>query len=103
MTKKNDLEMYFVHIVKENKTYRYMTSFSKNIYIDKLDDTITKYNNKYNHTTKMEQIKSNAKNLAKKLVMKILNLKLVTLLEYENMKVLLKKLHPKLVWRTFCY
>ena len=51
----------------------------------------------------MEQIKSNAKNLAKKLVMKILNLKLVTLLEYENMKVLLKKLHPKLVWGTFCY
>ena len=97
MTKKNDLEMYFVHIVKENKTYKYMTSFSKNINIDKLDDTITKYNNKYNHTTKMEQIKSNAKNLAKKLVMKILNLKLVTLLEYENMKVLLKKLHPKLV------
>ena len=45
----------------------------------------------------MEQIKSNTKNLANRLVIKILNLKLVALLEYENMKVFLKKLHPKLV------
>ena len=33
-----------------NKTYKYMTSISKNVYIDKLDDLVNKYNNTYNST-----------------------------------------------------
>ena len=33
-----------------NKTYKYMTSISKNVYIDKLDDLVNKYNNAYNST-----------------------------------------------------
>ena len=28
-----------------NKIYKYMTSISKNVYIDKLDDIVNKYNN----------------------------------------------------------
>ena len=34
----------FIRILK-NKIYKYMTSVSKNIYIDKLDDIVNKYNN----------------------------------------------------------
>ena len=30
----------------ENKIYKYMTSISKNVYIDKLDDIVDKYNNR---------------------------------------------------------
>ena len=35
----------FIRTLK-NKIYKYMTSISKNVYIDKLDDTVNKYNNK---------------------------------------------------------
>ena len=31
-----------------------MTSISKNVYIDKLDDIVNKYNNTYNRTIKMK-------------------------------------------------
>ena len=31
-----------------------MTSVSKNVYIDKLDDIVNKYNNKYHNTIKMK-------------------------------------------------
>ena len=34
----------FIRALK-NKTYKYMTSISKNIYIDTLDDIVNKYNN----------------------------------------------------------
>ena len=30
-----------------NKIYKYMTSISKNMYIDKLNDIVNEYNNKY--------------------------------------------------------
>ena len=44
-----------------NKMYQYMTSVSKNVYIDKLDDTVNKYNNTYHGTIKMKpvDVKSN--------------------------------------------
>ena len=65
---KNDIEMYSTHnegksVVAErfirtikNKIYNYMTSISKNVYIDKLDDTVHKYNNKKDRTIKMKPI-----------------------------------------------
>ena len=34
----------FIRTLK-NKIYKYMTSISKNLYIDKLDDIVNKYNN----------------------------------------------------------
>ena len=36
----------FIRTLK-NKIFKYMTSVSKNVYIDKLDDIIDKYNNAY--------------------------------------------------------
>ena len=39
----------FIGMLK-NKIYKHMTSISKNIYIDKLDDIVNEYNNTY-HTT----------------------------------------------------
>ena len=40
----------------KNKIYKYMTSISKNIYIDKLDDIVDKYNNTYHSTIKMKPV-----------------------------------------------
>ena len=38
----------------KNKIYKYITSISKNVYIDKLDDIVNKYNNTYHRTIKMK-------------------------------------------------
>ena len=40
----------------KNKIYKYTTSISKNLYIDKLDDIVNKYNNTYHATIKMKPI-----------------------------------------------
>ena len=45
----------FIRTLK-NRIYKYMTSVSKNEYIDKLDDTVNKYNNTYYRTIKMKPI-----------------------------------------------
>ena len=45
----------FIRTLK-NKIYKYMTSISKNIYIDKLDDIVNKYNNKKHRAIKMKPI-----------------------------------------------
>ena len=37
-----------------NNIYKYMTSTSKNVYIDKLDDIVNKHNNTYHKTIKMK-------------------------------------------------
>ena len=90
---KNDIEMYSAHnegksVVAErfirtlkNKIYKYKTSISKNVYIDELDDIVNKYHNTYDG-----KIKWNLLTLVKKLIIKILNLKLVILLEHQNLK-----------------
>ena len=45
----------------KNKIHKYMTSVSKNLCIDKLDDIVNKYNNTYYSTIKMKliNVKSN--------------------------------------------
>ena len=62
----NDIVMYSTHnegksVVAErfirtlkSKIYKYMTSVSKNVYIDKLDDIVDEYNNTYHTTIKMK-------------------------------------------------
>ena len=45
----------FIRTLK-NKVYKYMTSVSKNVYIDKLDDIVNEYNNTYHRTIKMKPI-----------------------------------------------
>ena len=39
-----------------NKIYKYMTLISKNVYIDKLDDIVKKYNNTYHTSIKIKPI-----------------------------------------------
>ena len=69
----NSIEMYSRHdegksvVAKRfirtlgNKIYKYMTSISKNVHIDKLDDIMNNYNNAYHSTIKMKpaDVKSN--------------------------------------------
>ena len=67
--KDNYIEMYSIHneeksVVAErfirklkNKIYKYMTSISKNVYIDKLDDIVDEYNDTYHRTIKMLMLK----------------------------------------------
>ena len=45
----------FIRTLK-NKTYKYMTSISKNVYIAKLDDIVNEYNNAQQRTIKMRPI-----------------------------------------------
>ena len=45
----------FIRTLK-SKIYKYMTSISKNVYIDKLDDIVDEYNNTYHTSTKMKPI-----------------------------------------------
>ena len=64
----NDIVMYSTHnegksVVAErfirtlkSKIYKYMTSISKNVYIDKLDDIVDEYNNTYHTTINMKPI-----------------------------------------------
>ena len=75
MAQKNAMKMYLtrnerksvINIAKrflrtlKNEIYKYMNSVSKNVYIDKLDDTVNKYNNTYHSTIKMKpvDVKSN--------------------------------------------
>ena len=45
----------FIRTLK-SKIYKYMTSISKNVYIDKLDDIVNEYSNTYHTTIKMKPI-----------------------------------------------
>ena len=66
--KDNDIEMYSIHnggksVVAErfirklkNDIYKYMTSISKNVYINKSDDIVNEYNNTYHRTIKMKPV-----------------------------------------------
>ena len=68
MAQKNDIEMYSTHNegksviaerffrTLENKIYKYMTAILKNVYIDKLDDIVNKYNNNFHRTYKMKPV-----------------------------------------------
>ena len=45
----------FIRTLK-NKIYKHLTSISKNVYIDKLDDIVNEYNKTYHRTIKMKPI-----------------------------------------------
>ena len=71
-----------------------MTSISKKFYIDKLDDLINKYNNNTYHNTikiKPVDVKSSTYIKQTNFIIKILNLTLGILLEYQNIKTFLEK------------
>ena len=64
----NDIEIYSTHneeipVVAErlirnlkSKIYKYMISISETVYIDKLDNIVTKYNNTYHSTNNMKPV-----------------------------------------------
>ena len=75
------------------KIYKYMTPISKNVYIDKLNAIVNKYNNTY-HTTYTSLLMLKIIRiliLIKKLIIKILNLKLVIMLKFQSIKTYLLK------------
>ena len=76
----------FVRTLKTN-IYKHMTAVSKNVYIDKLDNTVNEYNNTHHRTIKMKpvDVKDNG------YVIKILNSKLVIMEEFQNTKTFLLK------------
>ena len=45
----------FIRILKTD-IYKYMTSISKNVYIDKLDDIVNEHNNTYHRTIEMKPV-----------------------------------------------
>ena len=52
--RKSVIAKRFISTLK-NKIYKYITSLSKNVYTDKLDDIVKEYNNTYT-STKMKPI-----------------------------------------------
>ena len=63
--KDNDIEVYnerksvvaerFIRTLK-SKIYKYMTALSESVYIDKLDNIVNEYNNRYHITIKMKLV-----------------------------------------------
>ena len=116
---RNDIEMYSAHNKEKpavaerfirtlkNKTYRYMTSISKNVYIDKLDDMVNKFNNTRHNTIKIKPVDVKSSTyikvivIVKKIMIKILNLKLGILFEYQNRKTFLQKAMFKIGLKKF--
>ena len=80
----------FIRTLK-NKIFKHMTAISKNIYFDLLDDIVNKYNNKVHKTIKMKPVDFTDDSYAEYNEKKILNLKLVTTLEFQNMRTFLLK------------
>ena len=83
----NDIVMYSTHnkeksvfaerfiTTLKNKIYKYMTSISKNVCIDKLDDILNECNKTYHITIKMKPILLKIIHIL--ILVKILNLKLM--------------------------
>ena len=95
----------FVRTLK-NKIYKYITLLSKSVFIDKLDDIVNKCNNTYHSTIKMKPVNvksSTILTLVKKVIIKILNLKLVILLEYQNIKMFLKNVPLQIGLKKFLW
>ena len=117
MVRKNAIEMYTTHnegksFVTEifirtlqNKIYNNMASISKIVYTDKLDDTVNKCNNTYHEKIKMNpaDVKSSTyADSSKKLMIKLLNLKSVILLGYQNIKTFSQKILFLIGLKKFC-
>ena len=106
-SEKNDTEWYSLHnerkfVIAErlirtlkNKIHKHMTLISKNVYIDELDDMINKCNNTYHRTVKIKPIDVKSSTYiksSKEVNHQVLNLKLVVLLEYLNIKTFFQRL-----------
>ena len=81
----------------KNKIFKHMIAISKNVYFDELDDIFNECNNTVHKTIKMKPLTLRVivmLNTMKIKMKKILNLNLVTMLEFQNIRVfLLKDIH----------
>ena len=106
-TGKSVIAERFIRTLK-NKIYKRMTSILKNVYIDNLEDIVNKYNNTYHSIIKMKPVdvkwETYIDSSKKKLIIKILNSKLVILVEYQNIKIFLQKVMFQFgLKKKFCY
>ena len=109
MVAKNDIEMYSSHhevkfVIAEkyiktlkNKIYKYKlftNTVSKNVYIDKLDDIVNKCNNTYHSTDKVKPVVGKPGtyiDFSEEIIYQGLYLKLLVLLEFQNIKIALQR------------
>ena len=114
---KNHIEMYSTHdeeksVIAEisirtfkNKIYKNMTSGWKNVSHDKLDDIVNKSNNIYHSTIRVKPVDAKSNTYigsTKEINNKILNLKLVILLKYQNIKITFTKGYKKRFTKMNC-
>ena len=81
----------------KNKIFKYMISISKDVYINKSDDTVNKYNNKYHRTSKMKPVAVKSSiyiDSSKEINDKDPKFKIGVLLEYQNIKAFSQKSMP---------
>ena len=80
-----------------------MTTVSKNIFFGVLDDIVDNYNNTYHRTIKMKPIEVKPDSYVEYMVLmqKILNFKLVIMLEFQNTKTFLLKDILQIGQKTF--
>ena len=84
-----------------NKIFNYMTSISKNMYIDKLDNIVNKCNNTYHSTIKMELV--GVKSITYIDFNKENNMEdpMVIMSEYQNTKTCLRKVRFQISLKKF--
>ena len=74
----------------KSKIYKHTTSISKNVYINRLDKIVDKYNKRYDGTIK-NGIEHGILRMVLSMMTRILDLKLVTVWEYQNTEIFLQK------------
>ena len=90
---KSVVAVRFVRTLK-NEIYKYVTSISKNVYVDKFDDIVNNYNNKDHSAIKMKLVDEKLStyiDFNKENNKEGPNLKLVMMQEYQNEKIFLQK------------
>ena len=102
----------FIRILK-NKTCKYLTSISKKMYIEKIDDVVDKYNNTYLIAIEMKSVDAKLSTyieyLVKKLIIKIKIGDIIRISIYKNISVRLysnwsaEVFLTKQVKKTLCY
>ena len=102
----------FIRILK-NKTCKYLTSISKKMHIEKIDDVVDKYNNTYLIAIEMKSVDAKLstyiESLVKKLMIKIKIGDVIRISIYKNISVRLYSnwsaeiFLTKQVKKTLCY
>ena len=86
----NDIERFLAY----NKRKSAVDFSIKTVYTEKLDKIVNEYNTTYHRTIKLKPVNltlSTYIGFIKKIIRKILNFKLMIMLEYQNIKIFLEK------------